>query len=68
MARAPTTFRQRDVSAAIKAAKVAGCEVSRVEIGKDGKIVIITGPPAPPDDAEPCEQKNPWDKVLSDEH
>jgi len=42
MSRGPQTFRQRDVAAAIKAAKAAGCEVERVEIAKDGKIVLVT--------------------------
>lgn len=42
MSRGPQTFRQRDVAAAIKAAKAAGCEVERVEITKDGKIVLVT--------------------------
>jgi hypothetical protein len=43
MARGPTTFRQRDVTAAIKAAAAAGLLVARVEIDKSGKIVIVTG-------------------------
>lgn len=42
MARAPLTFRQRDVEAAVKAVKAAGSEVVRVEIDKQGKIVVIT--------------------------
>ena len=42
MSRGPATFRQRDVSAAIKAALAAGVEVARVEIGKDGKIIVVT--------------------------
>jgi hypothetical protein len=41
MSRGPQTFRQRDVSAAIKAAKVAGCEVARVEVDKNGRIIVI---------------------------
>jgi hypothetical protein len=43
MARGPTTFRQRDVTAAIKAAGAAGLLVARVEIDKSGKIIIVTG-------------------------
>jgi hypothetical protein len=42
MARGPTTFRQRDVTAAIRAAGAAGLLVARVEIDKSGKIVIVT--------------------------
>jgi hypothetical protein len=43
MARGCSTFRQRDVTAAIKAAGAAGLLVARVEIDKSGKIVIVTG-------------------------
>ena len=42
MARGPLTFKQRDVTAAVKAVIAAGAEVSRVEVGKDGKIAVIT--------------------------
>jgi hypothetical protein len=45
MARGECTFRQRDVTAALKAAKDAGAEVERVEIDKAGKIVVIMGKP-----------------------
>jgi hypothetical protein len=43
MARAPCTFKQRDVTAAVKAVLAAGIEVQRVEVDQDGKIAIITG-------------------------
>lgn len=39
--RGPSHFRQRDLEAALRAAERAGREVDRVEIGSDGKIVII---------------------------
>jgi hypothetical protein len=42
MSRAPSTFRQQDVTRAIRAAKAAGVEIQRIEIAKDGRIVIIT--------------------------
>jgi hypothetical protein len=42
MSHGPLTFRQRDLTAAIKAMRAAGCEVARVEI-KDGKIIVVTG-------------------------
>ena len=42
MSRGACTFKQRDVEAAVKAVRAAGCEVERVEVGKDGKIIIIT--------------------------
>lgn len=63
MSKGPPTFRQRDVSAAMKAARDAGFGVRRVEITRDGKIVIVTGEPelAEADDAAPV---NPWDKAV----
>lgn len=42
MSRAPARFSQRDVTAAIKAAVAAGQTIARVEIGSDGKIVVVT--------------------------
>jgi hypothetical protein len=41
MSRAPSTFRQQDVTKAVKAVAAAGVHIARVEIDKAGKIVII---------------------------
>jgi hypothetical protein len=41
MARAPSKFRQRDATRALRAAKAAGIEVGRFEISADGRIIII---------------------------
>ena len=41
MSRAPSTFRQQDVTRAVKAVRRAGVEIARVEVDKSGKIVII---------------------------
>ena len=64
MARGSCTFRQRDVTAAVKAARAAGVEVARVEVDKNGKIIVIAGKPG-------CENGktdgNPWDEVLEHE-
>ena len=64
MSRTPATFRQRDVAAAIKAAKQAGIEVARIEIGRDGKIVLVAkgagGDPTPA-------FSNEWDVVFEKE-
>jgi hypothetical protein len=43
MKRAPSAFRQQDVTRAVKAVVAAGVEIARVEIDKAGKIVIVTG-------------------------
>jgi hypothetical protein len=45
MARAPSTFRQQDVTRAVKAVTAAGVHIARIEIDKSGKIVIITAAP-----------------------
>jgi hypothetical protein len=51
MARAPSTFRQADVTRAIRAARAGGVDIGRVEIARDGRIVIIaSGHPVVQDD------------------
>jgi hypothetical protein len=62
MSRGPATFRQRDLTAAVKAMRAAGCEVARVEIGKDGKIIVVTGKGAV--EASDGAAKNEWDEVY----
>ena len=57
-------FRQSEVTRAVKATLAAGVEVDRVEIEKDGRVIVV------------CKQKaldfpteiarNPWDEVLND--
>jgi hypothetical protein len=39
--RKAAAFRQCDVTRALRAAGAAGCEVRRVEIDRDGKIVLV---------------------------
>jgi hypothetical protein len=60
MARAPSIFRQRDVTRAIKATKAAGVDISRIEIAKDGRIVIVTASDIAQTGAE---EGNEWDRV-----
>lgn len=43
MARGACTFKQQDVTRALRATVAAGIEVQRIEIDKDGKIVLVTG-------------------------
>ncbi len=52
----PTTFKQDDVKRACKGVLAAGLAVGRVEIDREGKIVVIPGSPA--FDAKPV---NDWD-------
>jgi hypothetical protein len=58
MSRGPCTFRQRDLTAAVKAMIAAGCEVERAEIDKDGRIVVVVGKEEPARKSE-----NEWDGV-----
>jgi hypothetical protein len=61
MTRAPATFRQQDVTRAVKAVAAAGVHIARIEIDKSGKIVIITADPT----EQPGErmEANEWDRV-----
>jgi hypothetical protein len=61
MARAPSTFRQQDVTRAVKAVAAAGVHISRIEIDKTGKIVIVTN--EPPDAPGEMTEANEWDRV-----
>ena len=71
MARAPSTFRQHDVTRAIRATAAAGVHIARVEIDKAGKIVIIVAGAMIEDGkvtrvfGEPtAEPSNEWDQAL----
>jgi hypothetical protein len=61
MARAPSTFRQQDVTRAVKAVTAAGVHIARVEIDKTGKIVIITTDAT--DQLGERREENTWDPV-----
>jgi hypothetical protein len=62
MSRAPSRFRQRDVTAAVKAVEASGHPVRRVRISHDGDIEVEIGMPAEPSPTAPA---NPWDEVLT---
>jgi hypothetical protein len=60
MSRGPCSFKQQDVTRALRATVAAGIEVQRVEIGKDGKIVVyVAKMPEPVDD----NGGNEWDRI-----
>ncbi len=65
------SFRQRDMTRAIKAARLAGLNVERVEVDKDGKIIVVTAskPETPADVAAQTAQYRrgkPW-RILERE-
>ena len=61
MARAPSTFRQQDVTRALKAVAAAGVHIDRIEIDKTGKIIIIAVHAA--NQAGENTEVNEWDRV-----
>ena len=63
MTRAPSTFRQQDVTKAVKAVAAAGVHIARVEIDKAGKIVIITTDATENQSGESATEENEWDRV-----
>jgi len=62
MSRAPSKFRQRDVTAAVKAVEASGHPVRLVRISHAGDIEVEIGTPVEPTPVAPV---NPWDEILT---
>jgi hypothetical protein len=60
MSRTPSTFRQNDVTKALKAAAAAGLHVVGYKIDPQGKIEVVIGRP----EAQDSSSTNAWDTVL----
>ena len=56
--RRPSAFKKTDVIRAAKAVLAAGLEIDRVEVGKDGSIVVMPGRPNQSTSGE----HNEWDE------
>jgi len=67
MTRARCTFRQRDVTAALKAARTAGMSVVSVKIDIDGKIEVVFGTPRTTEGASSGSTSNEWDAPFAGE-
>jgi hypothetical protein len=63
MARAPSKFRQADVTRAVKGALAAGVEVREVLVDTDGKIRVIAGKLEIIASGNSFEGPNEWDSV-----
>jgi hypothetical protein len=59
MARGQCTFKQSDVTKAVKAVVAAGVHVARVEVDKEGRIVVVAGRAVPEEGREGSE----WDRI-----
>lgn len=65
--RSPAPFSQQTVTRALRATKAAGISVARIEIDREGKIVIVTGSPAPAQAIEAAlTQEEMLDKELAE--
>jgi hypothetical protein len=62
MSRGPQAFKQRDITRAMKAAKAAGFTTFRVEVTKDGRLVVVVAETDKPTTVE----INSWEKVVAD--
>jgi hypothetical protein len=62
MSRGQQTFKQGDLTRALKATIRAGIVIERVEIDKNGKIIVVTAKSGyTANEAQP--EKNEWDAV-----
>jgi hypothetical protein len=58
MGHGPATFKETDLTRALRALRKAGADVERVEIGRDGRIILVLKN----GDEVPLES-NEWDEV-----
>ena len=65
MPRAPSTFRQQDVTRALRAAAAAGLQVTGFKVDPQGKIEVVVRNSEAQDSATTGDiNQNPWDQVL----
>ncbi len=61
MAPRAATFRQSDITRAVKGVQAAGLQVAQVIATKEGVRIIAVG-----GERDTCEAANPWDCVLNE--
>ncbi|HUI22324.1 MAG TPA: hypothetical protein VLZ74_14930 [Methylocella sp.] len=62
MSHGPQRFREAEMRRAIKAARSAGIEIARIEVGPDGRVSLV---PGKANEGNNGDESNPWDKVLT---
>jgi hypothetical protein len=60
-------FKQTDLLRAIRTSQKAGLSIARVEIDREGKIVVVVGERKSTDE-NTMANANPWDEVLHEGH
>jgi hypothetical protein len=63
VARAPSKFRQGDVTRAVKGAFAAGAQWVRVEVDKEGKIAVVASKTGAELTIAVAQEANEWDSV-----
>ena len=58
------TFKEVDLTRALRAAKKAGAQVARAEVARDGKIVLVLKKDG---EALPMSECNEWDETNGDD-
>jgi len=61
MSRRPSSFRQRDLTRAVKAVIAAGLHVAGVKVSAQGDIEVVTGEEKTQDPS--TEGENEWDRI-----
>ena len=60
MGRGPSTFKEGDLTRALRAAKKAGANVVRAEVDRDGKIGLVLDKDG---EASSESERNEWDEI-----
>jgi hypothetical protein len=60
--RRPSLFKMRDLTRAAKAILATGLEIARVEVSKDGMIIVV--PREPKELGSPETDTNEWDRAI----
>ena len=61
MTRRPSSFRQRDLTRAVKAVVAAGLRVAGVKVNAQGDIEVVTADERAQD--TPAQEGNEWDRL-----